>query len=75
MKAMSKSDLQTTPRRMTKREARRWVRLHWAAYMSAVNVPDPCPEEIAEVWRDECLRMADRIAPPAEVNVWITAYG
>jgi hypothetical protein len=64
-----------TPKRMTKREARRWVQLHWAAFMASADLPDPVPQEVEDVWLDESDRMAQRIASYDEIAAWRAANG
>ncbi len=51
-----------------KREARRWVRLHWATFMESADVPaqheqmpDAADDLIGEVWAEESARLANRI--------------
>jgi hypothetical protein len=51
------------PTRLTKREARKWVRQHWAEFMRSADNPDGIPDEAAEVWSEECFRLAERIDP------------
>jgi hypothetical protein len=46
---------------MTRREARAWVRKHWADWIEQQDVPYPCPIEAAEVWSDETRRIAHRV--------------
>jgi len=50
---------------MTKTEARKWVREHFAYYIEASDPPDDAAEEgnelIGEVWGDECRKIARKI--------------
>lgn len=46
-------------------EARRWIRLHWAELIENADIGAGGEMEnnplIPEVWRDECLRIVDRL--------------
>lgn len=68
-------DRETTPRRMTKRAARRWVQLHWAAFMTMADMPHGAPEEVGDIWGEEGDRMAARIATFEEISEWKRANG
>ncbi|MGQ2942955.1 MAG: hypothetical protein ACT6Q7_03020 [Blastomonas fulva] len=49
-----------------KREARRWVRAHWADMVRNSDmgaVADLDNEHLEEVWDDECRKIADRLSP------------
>jgi hypothetical protein len=46
---------------MTKREARKWVRQHWSAWMAGQDAPYDMPAEVGDMWRDETQRIAQRI--------------
>lgn len=46
---------------MTKREARKWVRQHWATYMDSADLPDGAPYEVFMVWSDESERLARKL--------------
>jgi uncharacterized protein YbdZ (MbtH family) len=49
-----------------KREARQWVRTHWAdlIYMADMGgVGDLCNDHLDAVWSDECQKIAARLAP------------
>ena len=51
---------------MTRREARQWIRGHWAQQIEWSDMPDLPPEyddAISEVWSDESARIAARIRP------------
>lgn len=48
----------------TKREARQWVRSHWAAminYADMGGVADLGSDLIEEIWEDECAKIAGRL--------------
>jgi len=46
---------------MTRQEARRWMRNHFAEYIDLSEPPDDAPPLVQELWRDETLRIASRI--------------
>lgn len=54
---------------MNKREARKWVRRHWATFIWQDDMPDtkhltkPQDDAISEVWGEECQRIAIRLDP------------
>jgi hypothetical protein len=48
-----------------RREARKWVREHWAALIRAADmgaVADLESDMIDDVWSDECQRIAERLS-------------
>jgi hypothetical protein len=56
------------PMPKNRREARAWVRRHWARFMLSADMPDDAMdcEHIWEVWNDEGRRCANRITTPAD---------
>lgn len=47
---------------MRKREARDWIREHWAAAIEGMEVPADLPDAIDnETYRAECDKIAERI--------------
>lgn len=49
----------------TRRQARKWVRNHWARFAASADLPDDpdMPSLAMEVWDDECQRIAHRLDP------------
>lgn len=50
-----------TREKMTEREARKWVRQHWATFMLMADCPDKAPNEAANVFGEESRRLAGRL--------------
>lgn len=46
-----------------KREARKWIRKHWAEFIYQSDMQFDANEHIASVWKDECLKIANRLGP------------
>lgn len=55
------------PDTMGKREARQWIREHFAEYVLLSDIGVDVPDAIANAWGDECERIANRIDPK---NTW-----
>lgn len=53
--------------RLSKREARRWVRQHWQDFMRSADCPDlpldDFGDSIADVFCEESRRLAERLSP------------
>lgn len=69
-----------TERKMTKREARKWVRQHWATFMNSADCPglegmsEEDADTVADVFVEESANLArrlglgrdfERLEPPA----------
>ena len=54
--------------KLTEREARRWVREHWADFIHLSDCPCGAPEEAANLWDSESKRIAARIAGRAALT-------
>jgi len=51
-----------------RREARRWIRQHWADLIRGADmggVGDMNNDFLDEVWEDECRRISERLVPGA----------
>lgn len=47
--------------KLTRREARRYVREHWATLIEQADLQFTAPEGVEEIWGDECEKTATRI--------------
>lgn len=46
---------------MTRREARKWIREHYANWVFHSDCPGDMPEECNDVWQDEKVRCARKL--------------
>ena len=46
---------------MTKREAKKWIRQHWATLIWNMDCPHNCPDAVANIFGEESQKLAVRL--------------